>query len=328
MRRAIINGHVVWVDDFGRFVRMAEGGLGGAEPGMSSDRYNDMMSRLPDAQVAGLAGHGVVPVQESPSGDNGTGTQALQTFRPLAGLASNYRGGTVIMNPVDDQGNVLVGNLTRNVIQLPTNAGQDAEVLSLVLGLETSPDPSVVTDASYKVTAALQFGIGGASFSALMDWDNGKIITVPASFLSIDGIYAVPAPVAPDFANPPQITLSAAVGYGAISRSRGGGAKFTVNIPSIDSAGESNLGVPSKIPNFATGLSIQASTANPNLQIWWLKSGLQPLTAISQVIYDDPSNLSDQSEGTFAIPNGAHYFIIFNNGIQATTVQAIFSLSF
>lgn len=301
-------------------------------------RQAEMLSRLPDADIVGFQGPGVVP-----GGEQAGGARRMQrevsdvlppapTYRPLAGAKQNYRGGSkalIIGGP-----NGTPEQRVNTLVQSPKNAGDDAEMIAISLGLNYIQDlPETVgvgdTDLGVntflKATATLQWGIGGAIFEAEIDWNQGTQIALPASFMNVGlRVGASSGFLNP---NPLEVVFSAALAYGTpISNRRASPVRRTITVATPDNA--LAAGATSSyftIPRWANSFTILSGQA-PSLRV----ELLQNLTAGSQVTYTitDQSNQASQTEDQFPIPNGYRFFRLVNTGLlDANYLEAVFNLA-
>lgn len=316
-------GRMVWVDDKGR--PLGRDPLGydpgmGSLPGRALAREADLYARLPNARLAGYRGPKVTPPDRGAASGAPPGTN-----RPLAGLAQNFRGNSQVISPVDENGVAISDPIRRQIVQTPTEVGDDAEAITVVLGAELYPDAGALNRRPYFLHGEIEWGIGGASFSAEVDWQNGAIIPIIASFVKVNCIYT--PQVTAGLASP-DVIVSAAFGYGqAMNSGRGSSVRRTISSGTVNPGSRSNGGRPYPIPNFANGLTVQTDSDNPNLKIVWVTNGVYPaLNELSHVYYTGNTNGSDQASASFQIPNGANFVYFDNLGMSVQSAQLIFSL--
>jgi hypothetical protein len=356
MRQVLLrNGQTAWVNDDGQIVKISNG-MGGAEPGFGETpqsnlpppnvyrpdaRTRDLMSRLPAADIAGLRGPGVVPGGEIPVGmqrllQNGASiTPALPTHRPLAGAQQNNRGGTRIV--VLDTFNGQPAQDISSIVETPRNGGDDAEVIGIHLGIDM---PAELTDptsgqaiVNFEVVGIIQWGTGGAIFSAEVDWGVGTSFSVNASWVRVSARISAVA----DFAQPAtQITLKAALSYGKsvnVNTSSPLRRSILVGGPTSDfylAPGEtSNTYL---IPDWAVGFTLLdvadgiGGYAAPNYAIS-LYQGVGTLSIIYTMV--DRTNNANQVEGQYPIPSGTRFITVTNNLLtDAARPKLVFNLAF
>ncbi len=351
LRSGLYAGNIVWVDDAGNIVGIAQGGMPGAEPGISSARERDIMSRLPDADVVGLVGPGVVP-----GGEKAVGAQRMEaegarkvqpvpaeTFRPLGGAQQNNRGNIRIV-PLKVSVTLGDSDFIASVIETPKANGDDAEVLSVQLGLALPPqltdpnDPLASSVIPIQVNAIVEWGLGGANFTAICDWNQGTSFAVSASFLRISAqVMRVGA-----LASPLDITLSGALGYGNPSSlnvssplrfTQQMGVQTGPNFPPLILAGALSAIV--SIPAWAVGVTlVDAGTdagktpVAPDYTIFIL-DGANATNIMAEYRVLDRTNQANQVEGQFPIPGRARFIQIQNNLlVDMSSPKLIFNLAF
>lgn len=287
-------GRMVWVDDNGAPLRNFNPGMGSL-PGQALMREESLLSRLPDAQLAGYRGPSVVdprpmrgarPEDPDPTPPN--------TYRPLAGSKQNTRGNSIIL-AAGPEGSTV----SSSIIEASRDAGDDAEMLTFTLdvdfdGLSPGTNPSLPVE----LFAIIEWGIGGASFQAMIDWPRGGCFSLPASWFRIKARYvSVPAGFG---AASPDAILRAAVAYGGIHH-RSHVPRLTErrldNGSSIAAGGVQNLSV----PRFANAFTPIVSSVTPDL------------------LFDMRSNfgVTDFNYGTY------RYTVNTNAGIQGENIFPI-----
>jgi len=302
-------GRLVAVPQRDALVSTVDPGFGGRFP---TENMNDLLSRLPDADIAGAIGPGVVP-----GGDQGGmanraallradgGVVTIPTQRPLQGAQSNNRGNAVIFELGGSAGTTEI----KPVIEVPKSSGEDAETITVCLGREivnqSAGFPSASADPAY--TAILEWGTGNAFFTAEIDWEYGKIIVIPGSWLRVRArgtlltSGGVPAPIE---------KLSAAFSYGNISHPKANGAKLTHHLAFGPNGGGGTFAQTFDVPNFATHVGVIGwavvgglSPVNPNLAVRFVHTFGIGVNAYYQAVYTNSSNGASQVEDTYMIPN-------------------------
>ena len=280
-------------------------------------REAELLSRLPDAQLAGKIGRGVVPRDRNPDGPT---TPALQ-FRPLQGLPQNQRGNTEVIIPVLSKFGIgqTLGSFNHSVAETPKSPGDDAESIIVTLGREYQGQPAgfELPGISSIYRARVIWGIGGAQFETLIDWMAGLSFSLAASFIRI----SVEGSIGPWFSvdpAPPNPVVAASFGYG-FTGGRTSSTKLTVNnVTGLQAHGASRL---IDIPRFAqsfTVLPVFDSGFGVNLQLL-LESNAAGSDVFATYVYNNLTNSSQQNESTFLIPNGAHNLEIINDGAAFLT---------
>ena len=236
-------------------------------------------------------------------------------IRPLRGLAPNKRGSSTTLN---------LGDKKKSLVEART-PGQDAEMMTVECGL-TALNPSIGNNST-DIVGTLEWGIGGANFQADFDFVNGLSFSVVANYLRVSAAYngaMAPFPFGP----PISFQANAAVGYGSTAR-RAGVARRTLDLGTILVGATAFF----LIPPFATTLGI-TTDVNPftggslagGLIMTLLNNGLG---SDATYVYTDQSNLANQLETSYAIPNSnAILALITNNTPQSVKTQIIFGLSF
>jgi hypothetical protein len=224
------------------------------------------------------------------------------THRPLAGLQQNNRGQTVIV-PGDVSGVTKVAS----IVETPRSNGDDAEVITVTLGLEfDGQEPGFNPNLAITFTANLTWGIGGASFSADVDWIGGTAFSIAASWVRVGATYEAPPA---GFGGPgPAALLTASLAYGY------NGLDGTRRLTDQGALGALNVGATRSfvVPRFATavGFSIPAQT---DLEIAFLTgTGANQLTT-GGFRYNDRTNTGVQQQ-PFPLPNSTFVMNVTNNG--------------
>ena len=290
---------------------------------------NDKLSRAYDGGVRQLG-----LVRQGQQGDPAA-LQPPPTWRPLGGAMQNNRGRTITLPAiVADQGTYIVSGegVAQSVVETDKNAGDDAEMISVKLGLEwSSAEPGHPVDIGLLgVKAVITWGIGGTIYQAKCDWVNGLSFSLSASFVRIGAIYDA---FVLNGVTPPDAILSASLAYGQ-NPSRSTNLRYTQwvgldGFVPIPVGASPNLApgdsIVQEIPKHATAFTYMAGgLSNPNMLFdelamadvagTWAAAGLSPILA--QYVYDARDNQARQSELTFPIVNGAQFLRITNNSGQ------------
>jgi hypothetical protein len=329
----------------GRLIEVADPKLSNVNPGFASqyvpgrgrlsasEEQEDLLSRLPAADISDAVGPGVVR-----GGEQGRGARREQgeygglpppapTYRPLGGAKQNYRGNSQVLT--------LSGTTPEQVVNsfvaTPRDAGDDAENLMVVLGQKPVTDAAIgVGNAQWDnivdAIAVLTWGIGGAQFDAEIDWQQGTCFTIPASFLRI-GLRLGPGG---DGEQEASFLFSAAIAYGSGGSRLASPLRRTISPtisgnPSIPWAAGQQSDIMS-IPAFANSATI-VDRSNGS---WRLELLSAELGASFGVNYErnDYSNAASQFEAQFPIPNGYRMFRVQNVGLStAFSPKVIFNLA-
>jgi len=333
------DGRVVWVNERGEIVGISEG-MGGAEPGFGSDaRTRDIMSRLPDADIVGLTGPGVVPGGERSVGiqreAHGVGLPPPpHTYRPLAGVQVVNRGNIATVTLPANAGGPE--QRIASIVETPKNCGEDAEVIAVQLSMDlpaSMDDPADPSSAiPIDVTAIVEWGVGGAFFSAEVDWGLGVSFSICASFVRISArVAATAAQLIPDV----QIVLRASLSYGnPESLNVSSSARRTVSAcpprpaPQILGPGSTSSVIP--IPRWSKGLTVVdgSNSGAPDYTLTIVADAFS-LDPVAVYTVTSRSNLAAQVEGQFPIPARGRFVTLTNNlGVLVTNPAFIFNLGF
>lgn len=330
------------------FMRDAQGRLHYVNPGLPADRGNqggmgrrlseaDLMSRLPDADIVGARGPGVVPGGEQSVGARRVQLEAadannppVPTYRPLAGAQQNNRGNSTVVT-LDVVNGMPVAFDIPSIVETSKQSGDDAEVISIQLGLDI---PSQFFEIAYwpvvlDVTAVIEWGVGNAIFTAEADWSQGTCFAVCASYLRVKArIQPITSLVGvPNL----DIVLRAALAYGNSNNLNvSSPARRTIIVPQIAAASNS---LPISIPAWAQGFTVVdnggigggAAPVTPSYGIVLSSNG-----AGADITYQltSRSNLGNQVEGQFPIPAGMRFITLFNNTGVALDPRIVFNLGF
>lgn len=336
------------------FMRDSLGRLIPVNPGLPADRGNqggmgrrlseaELMSTLPDADIAGAIGPGVVPGGEQSLGARRLKLEAAEganppapTYRPLGGAQQNNRGNARLVTLTRSIGQNTI--LVPSVVETSKNSGDDAEALSVQLAMElpdefTSP-VGAAADCPFEVVCLLEWGVGGAFFSAECDWNQGVSFSVCASFLRVsarvtygDSIFGLNLDV--------PIVLKASIAYGnADSLNVSSSARRTLPMsktgnvsPFILAPGDVSDIIP--IPLWAMGFTLMdGSFVSPSYRIELFQGAGG---ASAEVVYTwvDRSNNGEQVEGQFPVPGRSRFIRITNlSGSNSNKPKLVFNLGF
>ncbi len=325
-------------DQFGRLVPVnpglpaRRGNQGGMGPILSEAA---LMASLPDADIAGAIGPGVVPGGEQAVGARRIKLEAeaapppALTYRPLGGAQQNNRGNSRIVTLDSNAGTPL--QEIASIVQTPMNTGDDAEVLAVSLGY-TLPDNvnNPLDNASLipvRVTAIVEWGIGGAFFQAECDWNQGITFAVTASYLRISAkVAAIPILGA----GVVDLVLTAGISYGnASTLNTSSPCRKTVDLGALAAGATSAILV---VPTWAVGATLVdggflALGNAPSFLLIFAPTGAPQSGTVYAVT--DRSNMGTQVEGQFPVPIDGRFFRVVNQGMQsAQNVKVIFNLAF
>lgn len=297
--------------------------LSQVQPGLRNDF--SIQERLPDAELAGMSGPGVVPpgyhrqVGARPGVDV---QESTQVYRPLSGSPENNRGGTTIIDPADAvfSGPGNSDPIQRLVVESRRSGGDDAEAIAVTLGR------GIVNQAlgasggdGREVKALLEWGVGGASFRALVDWGRGGVIVVPASYMRVSVVYVVQGP--PLFGLPPIEAFSASLSYGYAGRGKSNAAKFTERV-SVPAAGGTTDII---IPDMATHVGFLSILP---VDVTFFGTDIVTVANSLNVQYTGVNNLANHGEDSFVIPEFADRIRLTNNDpVTIARVGVVFGIS-
>jgi len=328
------------------FVRDALGRLIPVNPGLPVARGDQggmgrrldeagLMATLPDADMAGAVGPGVVPGGEQSVGARRVKLEAeaapppAATYRPLGGAQQNNRGNSRIVTLDSDAGTPV--QQIPSIVQTPLRSGDDAEVLAVSLGFVLPAQANDVNDNAslipVRVTAIVEWGIGGAFFTAECDWSQGITFAVTASFLRISArVEAIPVLGVGSI----DLVLTAGIAYGnASTLNVSSPCRLTVDLGSIASGATST---PIPVPPWAVGCTVVdggflATGNDPDFIINFTPTGFNQAGTVYNV--KTRSNLGTQVEGQFPIPIDGRFVRVTNQGLLAASpVKIIFNLAF
>jgi hypothetical protein len=343
------------------FMRDSLGRLVPVNPGLPVSRGNqggmgrilseaELMARLPDADIAGAIGPGVMPGGEQSIGARRVKLEAADalsppapTFRPLGGAQQNNRGNARSVTIPTFSGGP--SQRIPSVVETAKSSGDDAEAISVQLSMELPEqmqDPaSPYANTLIDVVAILEWGVGGAFFSAELDWNQGVAFTVCASFVRVSArIQNFIAQGIPDI----DIVLRASLAYGnanSINVSSPARRSVLLGTPVAGpgdftsgttlAAGADSAIIP--IPLWALGFTVvdggQAALLppSPDYQIRLFTS----LGLGAEVTYElkSRSNLGNQVEGQFPVPGRCRFLRVTNMlGVEVFCPRVIFNHGF
>lgn len=293
-------------------------------PGMSNEQYERIMSTLPEAELAGAIGPGVVPPQGRPQG--GIVRQPPPTWRPLGGAAENNRGNTVIIAPPNltaggNPGSTFALNAT--VVETPRDA-MDAETIAVCLSSAPVNASDVLAFNTALITESfvqLTWGIGGASFVAEVDVVSGLCLVLPASFIRVKAFYNGQNTGAGVVAVP-QLSFSAGLAYGYLGQGAMNAARRTVSLDTVNN-GAAAL---TPVPPFAVGYTLMATGA-PTLQVDQLAANNAAATPLARHTMTTNANTGQQNESFVPLRSGTRALLVTNTGGVPNTLAVLWNLS-
>lgn len=323
---------MVWVGDDGKPLVNYNPGMGSL-PGQALRREADLLSRLPDAQLVGYEGPSVVnPQSVRGARPDEPDPVPARTYRPLAGLKQQNRGQIMPF----EIGGLATTNAQRvnSFVETPRNNGDDAEIVAVTLGFElqqdttdtTTPAPEFLNE--FDPRALVEWGVGGANFTAEVDWSLGSTFSLVASFVRIGLFIPAISILGATF----QTFFAASLGYGSPAIIKP--PRLTLNPLSAPPAPQTLLpGAQTSIlvlPSFAESFTITQG---------WGPGAAQPIRAqlfrgvggtnVASFLMNDYTNNGYKTERTFPIPNGARLIQLTNMGVAATgPLRIIYNLGF
>lgn len=321
-------GRMVWVDDDGNPINPASDPMGvnpglGSLPGRALARERDLASRLPDAQLAGFRGPSVVdPRTMRGARPEEPEPKPVPTYRPLAGAKQNSRGNARVVDLAATAG-FLASVDVGSIIETPRNCGDDAEDIRVICSFDvlkptTGSAPGFIPSNTFAVFGTLEFGIGGASFSAEFDWLAGTSFAIPASFVRVK------ADIEYFTFKDAQIALSAALAYGGSVAGNFSPLRKTLYLGPIASQGGATP--LADLPAFASAVTLSTNTIPPNLELVFNGNA-----KTVRYKFTNETNVANQRDGQFPIPGWATRFQVINRDPAPATfafdVSAIFSLA-
>lgn len=190
--------------------------------------------------------------------------------------------------------------------------------------------PQTSEPISIETVCNLEWGTGGAIFSAETDWSRGTSFGLLADYVRISATIniSVPVAVAPSTAETFNIVLGAGIGYGNQFSAVGSSPARRTKTVEIAAGAVQSV----EVPAWALGFSVLTSDTNlaaptaPNLAIEVRGVGGSSNNAVFQVT--SRTNLGNQRESQFPLPLGAHTLNIQNNGASSVLAAVVFNLGF
>lgn len=297
----------------------------GADPGIGVRRTRDIMSRLPQAELAGAVGPGVVPrgsvVNDHPVAHD-------ETIRPMSGLDEMSRGNQIVISPPSED----IGETPpRPVVQMRSR-GADAELLNICLGIELADydneDDSHFGPILPYIRCALNWGIGGASFNAYCDWMQGTQLSIPANFVSVSAVYVkIQDEFNQQSFTPPNFRVAAGLSYGNTGRISSP-ARYTQVVQLGTGANGTSRDVTVQIPPFATSVTmLPTQQAATQIRV----RGATASTQFFDTTHTLQTPLSNQQynvENAIPLFGGARYIEVTNLNVDGEAcVLLVYSLA-
>jgi hypothetical protein len=283
--------------------------------------------------------------------------QPAETWRPLAGSSANNRGAARIvrLETLDSTGGPapIPEILVPSIVQSQRGEGQfDGELISVRLGISL-PEPMLdATGASpyatipLDIVCRLEFGIGGVSYTAEVDWNLGTVFGVSASFVRVNArIAPIPALLVP--VPPIDFVLQASLAYGDASNTGiSAEARRTINVGNLDGLIPAfplmttivggGLSAVFPIPVWTAGLTLTDAGAliggflpgvpvAPDYTIFLFDANGQ--VSVEYTV-SDRTNFSQTVEGHFPVPVQSRFIRVRNNlGVPMISPRIIFNLA-
>jgi hypothetical protein len=271
------------------------------------------------------------------------GVQPAPTWRPLAGSSANNRGQARIITLA-----TLLGGPEQRIPSIVQsqrgNGSFDAELISVRLGLfmpaemvdiNTGIGPYTIVPVN--VVAELEFGVGGVSYTAEADWNQGTVFGISASYLRVSArVGEIPAIAFPDI----DINLQASLAYGESGNTGiSSPARRTILMgPRVGATPTPTFLAPGAtaiivIPIWAIGVTIVDGGGlvgvNPVIPDYTLQLAETVGGSMATYKITSRTNEARQIEGQFPIPVRARFLVLTNNlPISVKNPQAIFNLAF
>ena len=253
--------------------------------------------------------------------------EAVATMRPLAGARLNNRGNAQLF---EIGGNAsLEEQLITTFVETPKSAGDDGELISVTLGMQYQQEVDDIYSAVagppdsltsyFNPVAVLEWGLGGATFQAEVDWSVGNRFALCASYVRV----GLRIPSVSLTADPFNVIFSASLGYGQEPKK----ARLTRDTQLdmsqlIAVAGASDYVA---IPPFAESFVLAPRTLTTSAAFQPFRIHLSDGTVYEQTLLTNAGRLDQE---TFPIPNGARTLYVTNIGAaNAKAPRVIFSLA-
>lgn len=238
---------------------------------------------------------------------------AIRDQRPLYEGEPNNRGAAIFSRVGVD-----AANRVRTVVESPRNAGDNAEAILVTLGSLDVPDGQLTTPV--EMVAVLDWGVGGASFSAEVDWSQGSVFSLPASFARVS------ARLERSTGTPVLIEVAASLAYGP---ARGGFTAPARRTIAVDDLAPTVTSDAFAIPAWARSFVVLGNTTSaPNLRAHVSDADPATWTVLSD--FTSRANTASQHAGAVDIPNGARVMKLQNLSASetASSLRVVFTLAF
>jgi hypothetical protein len=245
------------------------------------------------------------------------GEIVVPTLRPLAGRQANNRGNSAVIEP---NRNLVT------IVESGKDSGPDAESIVVALGLEIANDSNhehIRSREAIDIKAVIDFGVGGADYRALVDWQQGMVLTVPASYIRVSALYNH------HFEHAPKVKLDASLSYGFVGH-RGTGGRYTQDLGIVAPGARTGF---VQIPKFAASFSIVTQNkrhpfrSSQASMIVSSHNGAIGVGIQNAYQYSSGSNRAVQTEDQFALFNSARFMNVRNDGEHHAHMMLIYSLS-
>lgn len=260
--------------------------------------------------------------------------------RPLRGAAQNNRSGSHLITIPTLAGNTEEQTFL-NIMSTPRDGGEDAEIINVLLDTDLPPEldgtNGLYNSVAFELVAILEWGIGGVPFTAEVDWNSqGTSIAIKASVLKVSArLSAVVGNLQPDV----EVRLKVALSYGTpppAGISCPARRTFNMGGPiaggNILASGETSEVI--QIPQWAAGVTVVDAGTFPAGATWdpdWtivLSENADLSTVSAYFKSQSRSNIANQVEGQFPIPNKARFAALINNSPTSMTApKLIFNLA-
>ena len=229
--------------------------------------------------------------------------------RPMKRAWQNQRGNGVILQP----------GQSATILDL-RGSDESPELMTVALGFDVTGDgtSNPITDDIY-LQALIDWGAGGISQQARLDFQNGTNVRLVASNVRVKAVYTPGADALTDRTGP-QVTAYAAIAYGAPSF-RSSPARFTQRA-ALGAFGSSTAVANLDVPKFANafGLVTDVSTFSIVVTARATKTSDQRFNA--EYLVNAPAPL----ESTFLLPQGARVLTLGNQDNAPRDATVVYGL--
>jgi len=209
------------------------------------------------------------------------------------------------------------------VIPLPFHEVQERLDQQNLTGEQTNSEVTVHdfpgTDRSVKwppLEARIEFGTGGVSAEAIVDYTNGVTLTVQASYLRVNALISQTRKSGDIFGTSAAYYLAAHVGPGFAESH----AQRTIFVGEVPTAIESDVFDVPKFAKIATLVGARRH-ATPTLTIGWIRFFQSPDG------HDGVGDFFVSGQTHVEVPNAAQYFSVLNQSGHHMKMSVVFELS-